>query len=219
MLYTATTSKELLEVLRVLMKLPSLEPFRLVGGTSLSLQRGHRISEDIDMFASAEYRSIDFYAIEMDIQEKFPTVVNDDKILGIQIENHLGLHLHIGMGEEPNIKTDILNWTTSEFIFPPYEVDGLRLATVEEIALMKLDTISRGGRKKDFWDLSEIFETHGLPELLERYPAKYPYNDVRDVIHGMTGFSVAEQVPDPVCLKQKNWTSVKLEMQQAVASL
>jgi hypothetical protein len=32
---------------------------------------------------------------------------------------------------------------------------------------MKLDAISRGGRKKDFWDLSEILETHSFDELLE----------------------------------------------------
>jgi Nucleotidyl transferase AbiEii toxin, Type IV TA system len=34
--------------------------FRLVGGTSLSLQMGHRQSIDIDLFADAPYGSIDF---------------------------------------------------------------------------------------------------------------------------------------------------------------
>jgi hypothetical protein len=38
-------------------------PFRLVGGTSLSLQLGHRMSIDIDLFTDADYGSIDFKAI------------------------------------------------------------------------------------------------------------------------------------------------------------
>ena len=40
------------------------EPFRLVGGTSLSLQIGHRMSVDIDLFTDAAYGTIDFEKIE-----------------------------------------------------------------------------------------------------------------------------------------------------------
>lgn len=34
------------------------EPFRLVGGTALSLQMGHRLSVDIDLFTDAEYGTL-----------------------------------------------------------------------------------------------------------------------------------------------------------------
>jgi len=40
------------------------QPFQLVGGTSLSLQLGHRISDDIDLFTDYEYDSIDFRVIQ-----------------------------------------------------------------------------------------------------------------------------------------------------------
>ncbi len=66
MLHAFTTSEELLQILRTLMKVPSLRAFRLVGGTALSLLKGHRISEDIDMFTSIEYGSLNFVAIEND---------------------------------------------------------------------------------------------------------------------------------------------------------
>ena len=46
--------------LNVLMQMQSLEPFRLVGGTALSLLIGHRMSVDIDLFTDAEYGTIDF---------------------------------------------------------------------------------------------------------------------------------------------------------------
>ena len=43
---------ELLEVLRKLMTLELLNPLRLVGGTAISLQIGHRKSIDIDLFCN-----------------------------------------------------------------------------------------------------------------------------------------------------------------------
>ena len=203
------------------MKVPSLRAFRLVGGTALSLLKGHRISEDIDMFTSVEYGSLNFVAIENDIRREVPFVTNDDAVLDlpVDLDNNFGLHLHLGMTDETLIKADILNWTEAEFIYPVLEHENIRFATIEEIALMKLDTISRGGRKKDFWDMSEIFEQYSLRYLLEQYPKKYPYNEVEAVVRGMLNFQIAEQVPDPICLKQKHWDLVKTEMQQAVSLL
>lgn len=135
-----------------------------------------------------------------------------------ELENHFGLHLHIGPGKDGTVKTDIINWT-ADFIFPVNEVEGIRLAKMEEIALMKLDTISRGGRKKDFWDMSEILEYHTLSFLLELYPKKYPYHNIEDVVKGMKDFTIAEEMPDPICLKGRHWDLIKVEMQEAVSKL
>lgn len=217
MLKTFTTSDELLAVLKVLMKLPSLINFRLVGGTALSLHLGHRKSEDIDLFTYQTYGGIDFKKIEVDIKECFPYFVNDDDILSLtDLDNNFGLHLHVGQDENSSIKTDILNWTTADFIYPITEINGLRLATTEEIALMKLDTISRGGRKKDFWDMSEILNHFKFSELLKSYQTKYPYNSIEDVKKGMTNFEIADNMPDPICLKGKYWELIKKEMTSTI---
>ncbi|WP_372490040.1 nucleotidyl transferase AbiEii/AbiGii toxin family protein [Chitinophaga sedimenti] len=58
MLHRETTSDELFQVLVRLMALPELTEFRLVGGTALSLLRGHRESVDIDMFCDGPYGQI-----------------------------------------------------------------------------------------------------------------------------------------------------------------
>lgn len=64
MLYYNTVNRLLKESLLTLMKAAEFEPFRLVGGTSLSLQLGHRMSVDIDLFTDSPYGSLDFAAID-----------------------------------------------------------------------------------------------------------------------------------------------------------
>ena len=64
MLYYSTVSPDLKSVLKIVMDSDILKPFRLVGGTSLSLQLGHRISIDIDLFTDSDYGSLNFEDIE-----------------------------------------------------------------------------------------------------------------------------------------------------------
>ena len=165
------------------------------------------------MFACRHYGSILFSSILDDIRASFSFVINtDDNIPALKaIENNFGLHLFVGNKEDSLIKVDILNWG-DDFIFPCLEVDKIRLASIEEIAAMKLDVISRGGRKKDFWDLSEILDSYSLPSLLEIYKQKYPYYDIQSVISGLIDFSVAENMPDPFCFKGKHWEVIRDEM-------
>jgi len=219
MLKKFTASPELLHVLDRLMQMPCLNDFRLVGGTALSLLRGHRRSDDIDLFTYKEYGSISFNDIEEQLKLEFPVVLNnDDNFPALKsLDNNYGLHLFIGDQNTP-IKVDLLNWN-DDFLFPFQEMENIRLATIEEIATMKLDVISRGGRKKDFWDLSEILETHLLSSLISLYEKKYPYYEVQLVIKGLTDFTIADDMPDPICFKGKHWELIQQEMKQEVQRL
>ena len=55
MLHYTAVSPDLLAILQVIMKQPEFAPFRLVGGTSLALQTGHRTSIDIDLFTDIPF--------------------------------------------------------------------------------------------------------------------------------------------------------------------
>ena len=213
MLKKFATSELLLDVLDKLMRLESLSAFRLVGGTALSLLLGHRISEDIDLFAFKPYGSIPFKKIELELVEIFQVVINTDtNIKGFEsFENNYGLHLFVGKTKEELVKVDILNWS-DDFHEPAIVHGGIRLATLKEIASMKLDVISRGGRKKDFWDLSELLDLFSMGELLSFYREKYPYYDDDLVIKGLTDFSNADVMPDPICFKGKHWEVIRQEM-------
>lgn len=55
MLYFEAVSKECRHLISELMQIPALDSFRLVGGTALALQMGHRTSVDVDLFAEHSF--------------------------------------------------------------------------------------------------------------------------------------------------------------------
>jgi len=58
--YTAVLPTTL-ELLKHLMLQKSLANFNLVGGTSLALQLGHRLSIDLDFFTVNDFETIEIY--------------------------------------------------------------------------------------------------------------------------------------------------------------
>lgn len=62
-LHYNTISPNLLSTLRKFMQDKTFKEFRLVGGTALALQLGHRISVDIDLFTDREYGTMDLMRI------------------------------------------------------------------------------------------------------------------------------------------------------------
>ncbi len=92
-------------------------------------------------------------------------------------------------------------------------IDGIRLATVEEIIAMKIDVISRGGRKKDFWDIHEMKDEYSIEEMLALHKQRYPYTHDGDQIRRyFVNFENADDDFDPICLKGKHWEIIKLDM-------
>ena len=57
MLYLSTVESTTLELLKRLQQLPVLSNTRLVGGTALALQLGHRKSIDLDFFGQINVNS------------------------------------------------------------------------------------------------------------------------------------------------------------------
>ncbi|MPN34970.1 hypothetical protein SDC9_182464 [bioreactor metagenome] len=77
---------------------------------------------------------------------------------------------------------------------------------------MKVDVVSRGGRKKDFWDLHELLNTYTIPEMLELHKKRYEYtHDREQIIANFVDFSSADKDIDPICLKGKEWKLIKLD--------
>lgn len=210
MLYYKTVNQLLKESLIKLMNAKEFEAFRLVGGTSLSLQIGHRESVDIDLFSDLTYSSIDFNSIDNYLDEAFPYV---DDIR--ELFPGIGKSYLIGKDKENAIKLDIYH--TDDFITPVKIVDGIRMATIEEIIAMKLDVVQREGRKKDFWDLHELLSEYGVGDMLEWHQSRYPYSHDRNLIlENFTNFERADEDFDPICLRGKYWEFIKEDIQEAI---
>jgi hypothetical protein len=186
-------------------------PFRLVGGTALSLQIGHRMSIDIDFFTDHEYDSIDFTEIEKYLATNFPYFEKSSfGLIGF------GTSYFIGENAENAIKLDL--YYTDSFVFDPIVTkENIRLASIDEIIAMKLDVVLIGGRKKDFWDLHEFIGKKSLHEFLDLHKLRYPYTqNESELTPQLINFDKAEDDFDPICLKNKAWDIVKLDFMRFV---
>ncbi len=205
-LHYETVEPILKDILYRLMLCPLFDRFRLVGGTALSLQLGHRVSVDIDLFTDAEYGSIDFVAIQSWLRSEFPYC---DGECGDNVG--FGTYYMIGNSRNECIKLDL--YYTDSFIRPLKVVDNIRMAAVEEIAAMKISAVSRGGRKKDFWDIHELHNILPFSNMLDLYEERYPFENERaDVIKSFYDFSRADDEVDPRCLKGEIWQFIKMDI-------
>jgi hypothetical protein len=187
--------------------------FRLVGGTSLSLQLGHRISVDIDLFTDAQYGSINFNAIENFLIESFSYV--SDPTPGVV---GMGKSYLIGKDKDETVKLDL--YYTEPFIQPQLIIGPYRFATIEEIIAMKIDIVQRVVRKKDFWDLHELLDKYSLTKMIELHKLKYPYSHKEDQIRkNFADFRSADDDFDPICLKGKYWELIKLDIKRFTTTL
>ena len=211
MLYWYTVSDLLKECLLNLMEAKALSDFRLVGGTALSLHLGHRMSVDIDLFTDAPYRSVDFDAIESYLKSHFGFVNGSfGGMAGI------GKSYMIGRDVKNLIKVDIY-YSMDPFFQDLIEKDGVRIATIEEIIAMKIDIVQRGGRKKDFWDLHELFGAYKINEMLSLHKQRFEWtHDENTILQNFITFENADIEPDPLCLQDKYWEFIKADLEETV---
>lgn len=210
-MYWNTISEVLRDSLVLLMNATEFSQFRLVGGTSLSLQIGHRMSIDIDLFTDSPYSTVNFDTIENFLSGHFNYV--DTSALGLL--PGMGCSYFVGFSMNNSIKLDI--YYTDSFIQPPIVIDHIRMATIEEIIAMKIDVVSRGGRKKDFWDIHELLTSYSISEMLALHEQRYPYShDKKQIITNFYDFENADNDFEPICLKGKYWELIKLDIINAL---
>ena len=162
MLQKETIKDNTLELLKKLQREETLSTTRLVGGTALALQIGHRISVDLDLFSK---EPLDINAIEQILTHKF---------------NFSAHFISKGSvrGEIDGIKIDILHHPY-EWIDEPVCEEDIIMASLQDITAMKLNSIIHNGtRPKDFLDvayLSQYFSYDNMRSLLvQKYPEYDP---------------------------------------------
>ncbi|KKT31180.1 MAG: hypothetical protein UX04_C0006G0069 [Microgenomates group bacterium GW2011_GWF2_45_18] len=178
--------------------------FYLSGGTALSLQIGHRESEDLDFFFNEDFDPNKLLEI-LSQQRKLESV-------GIEIGT---LNTYIS-----GVKLQFLHY--------PYELlqngllwNGLVLSSVLDIACTKLQTIGMRGGKKDFIDLFFILDQYPLDFLIHKLSEKYPQvqYSLPHILKSLTYFEDANEQPMPRMHKDVTWEQVQAKMIQSMRKI
>jgi uncharacterized protein (DUF433 family) len=192
MLQIQTVKPELLAGLNYLMQQPMLASYRLVGGTALALQFGHRISIDIDMFGSEELNQDALLA----------TLANYGDVKTIAVSKSIKTYLLNG------VKVDFVTynypWISDEVV-----IDAIRMASPKDISAMKLNAIVGRGLKKDFVDVDLLLSLISLPQMLKLYQKKYAQDSIFMVLKSLGYFEDADLNEDPIMLVPYNWNEIK----------
>lgn len=192
MLHYETITSGTLELLRKLRALPLLKDTRLVGGTALALQLGHRKSVDIDLFGQIHV-------------ETFELNYELSRIAAVtSIKQSPNIHIYLIEG----IKVDIVNYPYP-WIEDVVREDDLRIAGIKDIAAMKIAAITGRGSKKDFVDIYFLLQQFSLAELIEFYLKKYSDGSEFMALKSLTYFEDAESDPSPEMLIDIEWDDVK----------
>ncbi len=216
-LHYNSVSEKLLGILRKLMNSEVFKDFRLVGGTSLSLQRGHRKSIDIDLFTDIDYGSMPIAEIRDFLEANFSFCEGSESLK----YNSVGYHLRIGNSKESAIKLDL--FYTDKFIFPAIKVDGLRLADEREISAMKFLAIASGAnRQKDYWDIHDMLEDYSLSDMISWSLKRHEFNVTYDeIIKGLDNIGKVPLSPEGiVSLKPlAYWELIVMDIQDELKRL
>lgn len=185
------------QTLRLIGANPLFQQFYLAGGTALALRLGHRRSIDLDFFSFEDRVDLQTRnkALEA-LETQSPMLLeNVDGELLLRIAN-----LHIGFF---SYRFPLLE--------PSDSVEGVALASVVDIGLMRLDALVGRGSRKDFYDLYFIAQQLPLLELLERGQNKYP--QARDfalmAVESMIMFENADRDHQPTILADLPWPQVR----------
>ena len=192
MLSYKTIEFHTLELLKELMAEPLFASLRLVGGTALALQYGHRNSIDLDFFGD----------IEADTETIKEVLRKHGKLTVIKKSQNIKLY------QLDDIKIDIVNYKYT-WIDNPITEGEIVLASPKDIAAMKINAIEGRGTKKDFIDMYFLLQHYSLKDILSFYQKKYPENSIFRALMSLSYFDDAEQQLMPKMFSPIGWKDMK----------
>lgn len=183
---------------KALAGLPGINDFYLAGGTALALQRGHRLSVDLDFFTARN---------PLGDRERGSLKTALSGLTGFQVRQETDGTLHALVN---GVEVSFLRYLYP-LVRKTLRWRGLSVASQPDIGLMKIGAIIGRGSQKDFRDLREILRTHPLDPLLRLSRKKFP--DAEDFIFqaskALVYFTDADSGPEPRLLKPEPWAAVR----------
>jgi hypothetical protein len=181
--------------LATIARTPLATRFYLAGGTAVALHLGHRLSYDLDFFSL----------------QPFPPDLPRRALAPLG-------ELSVTQESEGTFLGAFNGLQISFFIYPyslledPVVWQGIQIASLPDIATMKLDAISSRGKKRDFVDLYIICQrafplSQAIAFFEQRY-ASVRYNKFH-LLKSLVYFEDAEGDEPPQMLEACDWSAVK----------
>lgn len=175
---------------------PLIVSFYLAGGSAAALHLGHRISVDLDFFTTRDH-----YEAEP-LTQQLRTIGH----FSIQQQSRGTL-----IGSLAGVRVSFFSYPYP-LLMQTVDLDGVAIAHLLDIALMKLIAISQRGTKRDFVDLYFICQQgYQLDDLLRRVAGKYQgvsYSTYH-LVRALAYFVDAEEDEPPSMLVPLDWSEVK----------
>lgn len=166
--------------------------FYLAGGTALALQLGHRDSVDFDFFCKNSF-------LTSELTQKVEQIFTGHQVMKTQ-EAKDTLTFIIDTG----IKISFFTYSY-ELIKQLREEKCFKLASVEDIACMKLSAITSRSVLKDYIDLYFILQRIELGTLLDFVKEKFPTIDTNLILKSLVYFEDIQE--EPISYKHNNQVS------------
>ena len=171
--------------------------FYLAGGTALAIYYGHRHSVDLDWFTREQIKD----------PMRFAQEIRDE---GIPIKT-TSIEKGTLYGTVSGVRISFL-----EYRYPllkpliPWPEFKCMIASLEDLACMKLSAIAQRGSKKDFADIYALSLKHNpIKEMLHLYQKKFAVQDIAHVLYGLAYFDDADKERMPRMLWDIDWKTIK----------
>jgi hypothetical protein len=180
--------------------------FYLGGGTALALQLDHRHSVDLDWFHPKGFEPGQV-AERMHAAGIALTVshIEDGTLHG----SLSGVRISLLRYRYPLLKPFV--------VWPKYHC---HLASLEDLACMKLVAIAQRGVKKDFVDVYALGQSKfKLSEMLTLYQRKFGTQDISQVLYALGYFDDADDEAMPRLYMKANWRMIKQTLETWVREI
>ena len=182
--------------------------FYLAGGTGLALLIGHRRSVDLDFFSRANHLDSDGRRSLLIRLKPF----REWELLEAKegtVQGRIGA-----------VRVSFF-WYPEPLVGPLVRKGAVRIASFEDIGLMKLAAVIGRGSRKDFVDLYAICRRVPLERLLALGPRKF--KDVRDfplqALKALCYFDDAQREPPVVSPRPVSWDRVEAFFSRSARSI
>jgi hypothetical protein len=187
------------QILGRLIAVPGVERFYLAGGSAIAWHLEHRRSRDLDLFSFDE--TVDLTKLRRRLVRppiRAEIVSAGDATMRAKVSK---------------VVVDVVRYPYPLLRPPASGPSGFPIASIEDLAAMKVAAIATRGIRRDFWDLFEICEnTLSLRQAVRAHRRRFDtaQDELYHVLRALTYFDDAERLRKfPAGLTAAKWEAIK----------